>query len=171
MRIALCAVACVAFTSCALLGPPPPGPLAAGQGFHVSMPSADGELMRWDPGLPFNPTDTDIRLRAIELVDVKGLDVVGIVLNTPTLRPDGTCLSGGNGGGFPPPGSSSDRIDGALLVAASRRTCTNYPQISVGLRRPIGTPTGSVAAVRLRYEHAGRSYELLMPTSVEIHRP
>ena len=137
----------------------------------MSMPSADSELVRWEPGLPFNPTDTDVHLHTIELVDVKGLDVVGIVLNTPTLRADGICLSGGNGSGFPPSGTSTDQIDGALLVAASKRTCTNYPQISVGLRRPVGTPTGSVAAVRLRYEHAGRSYELLMPTSVEIHRP
>ena len=170
MRAALAFVS-VSLISCGLFGPPASGPLQAGQGFHVSMPAADGEVMRWDPGLPFNRTDTDIHLRAIELVGVNGLDVVGIVLSTPTLRPDGTCLSAGNVPGFPPPGTNTDRIEGALLVGESRRTCTNYPQISVGLRRPVGTATGRVDAVRLRYDQEGRAYELLMPTSIEVHRP
>jgi hypothetical protein len=135
------------------------------------MSSADGEVIRWDPGLPFNRTDADIHLRAIELVGVNGLEIVGILLATPTVQPDGSCLSSGNARGFPPSGTSTDRIDGAVLVAAPRRTCTNYPQISIGLRRPVGTATGSVTAVRLRYEQNGQAYELLMPTSIEVHRP
>jgi hypothetical protein len=147
------------------------GPLQGGAGFHVSMPSEDGELLRWDVGLPYNKGQTDIRLRSVELVNPHGLEIAGIVLSYPVQEVNGVCLSAGNGRGFPPPGTRTDQISGIVLPRAATRTCENYPTIVVGLRRPSDASKGGVDAVRVRYEYDGTTYEVTLQSSVDLHRP
>ena len=154
----------------ALAAPRTAGPLRGGDGFHVSMPAADEEVFRWDAGLPWNPTESDIRLESVDLINVRGLEVLGIVLSYPT-QANGVCVSAGDDKGFPPAGKITDRIEGVVLPRAADRTCTNYPTIVVGLRLLASTPKGEIEAVRVRYEYVGVVYELVLPSSVDLHRP
>jgi hypothetical protein len=166
----LATAATLVVAAVALNRPAVDGPLRGAEPFRVSIPAADGELVRWDTALPWNPTNVDIQLDSVELVGARGLELVGVVLSYPTLQPNGTCLSAGNGPGFPPAGRT-EPVQGVVLPAATRRACTNYPTIVAGLRRPMGVPNGTVDAIRVVYEYEGKLYQLLMPTSFELRRP
>jgi hypothetical protein len=155
----------------ALGAPRADGPLRSVSSVRVTAPVADGDVVRWDTALPWNPTETEIHLKSVDLVGIRDVEVVGIVASYPTLQPGGVCLSAGNLIGFPPPGRNTEQIDGVALPAAARRTCTNYPTIVVGLRRQSGVPRGGVDAIRVRYEYQGTTYELLLQSSFEAHTP
>jgi hypothetical protein len=168
--VALAAIA-AAVAAGAIRGPDADGPLRAYGPFRVTIPAADDEVFHWETHIPWNPTSTDIRLRSVELVGVRSVEVAGTVMSYPTLQANGICLSVGQAPGFPPPGPTTDEINGVRLPAAQSRTCTNYPTFVVGVRRPAGIPVGTVEGVRVRYEHEGRDFEVLLPSSVELRRP
>jgi hypothetical protein len=173
IAIALVALAATAAAVAAgtIGGPHLDGPLQAYAPFHITYPAPDDEVFHWETHIPWNPTSTDMRLRSVELVGVLNVEVVGAVLSYPTLQANGICLSVGQAPGFPPPGPTTSEINGVRLASAQSRTCTNYPTFVVGVRRPAGIPVGTVEGVRVRYEHEGRDFEVLLPSSVELRRP
>ena len=155
----------------------PGGPLSASSDYAVHAPLAPGETFSWSVGLPFNHSDRDAVLRAVDLVGVHGIDVLAIVATYGVERPDGSCLAAGTSYGFPPSAPQPDgttyeypthEIVGIVVPSDRSRTCTTHPSISVGVRRTAGTDPGGFEAVRVRYEHAGVVYEVVLPWSLTL---
>jgi hypothetical protein len=140
------------------------GPLQNGpSSTRVSISAAEGEVVRFETTIPWNPTATDIHLRKVELLGLRNLDLVGVVLSYPMQRDDGTCLSAGYDRSFPPPGwITTTVLDGAVLPRADARTCTNYPTIVAGLRRTSGLSPGTLDAVGVVYEYRGEIFEVVL---------
>jgi hypothetical protein len=157
-------------------GPQQDGPLQVPAGSHyaVTFPLADDRMASWEAFVPFNPTHRDIRIQSVELVGTKGIDVVGVVLGYPVLQTDGRCLSTGTLeiDRFPPAGRiTTNDVRGTVLPAAERRTCENNPTIVVGIRRASDSSVGLIASVRVLYEYQDTVFELMLPQSLEVHRP
>jgi len=138
---------------------------------------APGEPFSWSVGLPFNHSDRDAVLRAVDLVGVHGIDVLAIVATYGVERPDGSCLAAGATYGFPPSAPQPDgttyeypthEIVGIVVPSDRSRTCTTHPSISVGIRRTEGADPGGFDAVRVRYEHAGVDYEDVLPWGLTV---
>jgi len=174
--VALAVIVWIA-ASAALGRPRPGGPLSASSGYAVHAPLAPGETFSWSVGLPFNHSDRDAVLRAVDLVGVHGIDVLAIVATYGVERPDGSCLAAGTSYGFPPSAPQPDgttyeypthEIVGIVVPSDRSRTCTTHPSISVGVRRTAGTDPGGFEAVRVRYEHAGVDYEVVLPWSLTL---
>ena len=174
--MALAAIAWIAATA-ALGGPRSGGPLSASSGYVVHAKLAPGEPFSWSVGLPFNHSDRDAVLRAVDLVGVHGIDVLAIVATYGVERPDGSCLAAGATYGFPPSAPQPDgttyeypthEIVGIVVPSDRSRTCTTHPSISVGIRRTEGADPGGFDAVRVRYEHAGVDYEDVLPWGLTV---
>ena len=172
---ALLAVAVIGVVAAnALRGPRQDGPLKTNGSFSVSYPLADDEVFIWGTDLPWyaDPAVGDIRIDSIEPVGVRGLEVLGLVLNNSVRQSDGSCLSYGNRSAatFPPPEVPTRAVNGAVLSAAGGRTCSNDPSVLVGVRRPRDSSAGRIEALRMVYRHQGVTYELVMPYSLDIYR-
>ncbi len=148
--VALAAIVWIA-ASVALGRPRADGPLSSASGYAVRAPLAPGETFSWSVGLPFNHSDRDAVLRAVDLVGVHGIVVLAIVATYAVERPDGSCLAAGATYGFPPSAPQPDgttypthEIVGVVVPSERNRTCTTHPAISVGVRRIEGTDPGGV---------------------------
>jgi hypothetical protein len=123
--------------------------------------------------LPFNHSDRDAVIRAVDLVGVRDIDILAIVATDGLDGPDGSCLAAGATDGFPPTaaqdGTTSEflrhEIVGAIVPSERHRTCASHPSISVGVRRTGGTHLTGIEGVRLRYERAGVDSEVVLPSA------
>ena len=174
--VALAAIAWIV-ASAALGRPRSDGPLSASSGYAVRVPLALGETFSWSVGLPFNHSDRDAVLRAVDLVGVHGIDVLAIVATYGVERADGSCLAAGANYGYPPSAPQPDgttfeypthEIVGVIVPSERNRTCTTHPVISVGVRRTGAVDLGGFDAVRVRYEHTGVDYEVVLPWSLSV---
>jgi hypothetical protein len=155
----------------ALRGPRDNGPIESRSRVNTSLALADDELLTWGMDLPLNPTQTDIKIRSLEPVGAIGVDVVGIAVDYPVLR-DGVCWSTGvQRGSYPPPGIQTMEAKGAVLPAASTRTCGTHPEMLVGVRRSRDSGAGRIEAMRMVYDLGGNAYELVIPYSLDVRRP
>jgi hypothetical protein len=162
----------------ALRGPRQDGPLQLPPGTQFTVRTAlpDGEVLIWGMDLPWDPSNRvpgDIRIESIETVGVRGVEVLGLVLNNAVLRPDGICLSYGvrPAATFPPPDVPIRDVKGAVLPAEDKRPCVNHPSVLVGVRRSPESALGVIEALRMLYEHQGTAYELVLPFTLEVRRP
>jgi len=158
-----------------LLGPGRDGPLSTqSRVSFTSPPLAVGQAFSWSSYLPGNPTAADIRIEAIEPVGVRGLEVLGVVLGYPELRPDdGYCLAPGMEPGFPPTHSLKSEpreVKGSTLPTKDKWTCGNHPSAIVGVRLLPDSAGGAIDALRVLYWHNGALYEVVMPYSLKIPR-
>ncbi len=174
--MALAAIAWIAATA-ALGGPRSGGPLSASSGYVVHAKLAPGETLSWSVGVPFNHSDRDAVLRAVDLVGVRDVEILAIVATYGVEWPDGSCLAAGANYGYPPSATQPDgttyeypthEIVGVIVPPEPNRTCTTHPVISVGVRRTGAADHGGFDAVRVRYEHAGVDYEVVLPWSLTI---
>jgi hypothetical protein len=155
----------------ALRGPRQDGPLQNRSRFNASIGLVENQVLTWGIDLPGNPTDTDIKIRSIEPVGARGIEVLGVVLDYPRLR-DGVCWStGSHTDAFPPVGVSTREVKDAVLPAERTRTCGNHPEVLVGIRRPPGSASGRIDALRMVYEHQGSVYQFDIAYGLDIHPP
>jgi hypothetical protein len=136
------------------------GPLVAPSAVTVEFELAIGRAGTWGIILPTNPTMSDITIESIEAVDARGLQIVGMLINDPER-------DGGIGSldVYPPLGVLARAVEGAVLPAVG--TDPPHRQLLIGVRR-TGTDAGSIEALRVRYRHAGESYEVILPYSLRI---
>lgn len=127
--------------------------------------------------MPLNQSASDAVIRAVDLVGVRGINVLAIAATYGLERPDGSCLAAGATYGFPPTAAEEDgkivefprrEIVGAVVPFEGHRSCTSHPSISVGVRHTGAADFGRIEAVRVRYEHAGVDYELVLPWSLTV---
>jgi hypothetical protein len=159
----------------ALRGPRDDGPVRTNSRFKVTFPLPDDQIFVWGTALPPNPSQTDARIISIEPVGISGLETLGVVVDFPVRRPDGTCLMYGDQTAisFPPPGVPTRDVNGTWLLADNkeRGTCGSHPEVLVGLRRIPNASAGRIEALRMLYVHEGTTYELVMPYSFDACRP
>lgn len=168
----------VAVTAIALRGPRSDGPLQLPPGTHVTIGYAlpDDVVFIWGMDLPWDPSNgvpEGIRIDSIDPVGVRGVEVLGLVLNNAVLRADGSCLSYGARPAptFPPNDVPTRQVRGAVLSAADESPCVDHPSVLVGVRRSPDSAVGVIEALRIRYEYQGTAYELLLPYTLEVRRP
>lgn len=126
--------------------------------------------------MPLNRSPRDAVIRAVDLVGVRDIDVLGIVTTYGFEHPDGSCVAAGATYGFPPTtqldGETVEfpkrEIAGTVVLSESGRTCASHPSITVGVRLASGGDPGQIEAVRVTYEHGGGDYELLLPSSLTV---
>jgi hypothetical protein len=150
------------------------GPVRTNSSVKIKFPLAYDEVFVWGMALPGNPTQTDVRITAIEPVGTRGLEILGVVVDFPVLRPDGICLMYGDrtAPSFPPPGTPTREVNGTLLSNDTERgICGSQPEVLVGLRRVPNSSVGRIDALRMRYIHEGTTYELVMPYSFDVCKP
>lgn len=159
----------------ALRGPRGDGPVRTNSRFSVTFPLAYDQIFVWGTALPPNPSQTDVRITSIEPVGTSGLEILGVVVDFPVLRPDGICLTYGDqtAPSFPPPGVPTRDVNGTVLptVDRERGTCGSHPEVLVGVRRLPNASAGRIDALRMLYVHEGITYELVMPYSFDACRP
>jgi hypothetical protein len=157
--VALAAIVWIA-AGAALGRPRSDGPLSVSSGYAVHARLAPGETLSWSVAPPFNHSDRDAVIRAVNLES-----------------PDGSCLAAGATYGFPPTAAQRDgttyefptrEIVGTVVPSERHRTCASHPSISVGVRRTGGADLGGIEALRVRYEHAGVDYEVVFPWSLTV---
>jgi len=174
--VALAAIVWIA-ASAALGRPRSDGPLSASTGYVVHAKLAPGETLSWSVGLPFNHSDRDAVIRAVDLVGVRDVEILAIVATYGVEWPDGSCLAAGANYGYPPNATQPDgttyeypthEIVGVIVPSERNRTCTTHPVISVGVRRTGAADLGGFDAVRVRYEHAGVDYEDVLPWGLTV---
>jgi hypothetical protein len=172
LLVALAAIAVVGASS--LRGLRQDGPVQTNSRVNVTYPLAD-EVFVWGTALPLNPTQTDARITSIEPVGARGLGILGVVVDFPVRRPDGTCLMYGvrPAPSFPPPGIPTQDPNGTTLPTedSERGTCGTHPEVLVGVRRLPNASAGRIDALRMVYVHEGTTYELVMPYSFDACRP
>lgn len=137
------------------------GPLRSVNTISVHSPLAADQTATWGEILPQNPTDTPIKIEAIDPINPRGLDVVGIRTNNPDVE-------GGMGftRTFPPPGMTLGPVAGAIL-SPSTSASLNL-QILIGVRLSTSSTDGTIDGRRVRYELGGRTYELVVPGSLTL---
>jgi hypothetical protein len=159
----------------ALRGPRQDGPVRTNSRVNIKFPLAYDQIFVWGMALPGNPTQTDALITSIEPVGTRGLEIVGVVVDFPVLRPDGICLMYGDqtAPSFPPPGVATRAVNGTVLVTDDRErgTCGSHPEVLVGVRRLPDSSAGRIDALRVVYVHEGTTYELVMPYSFDVCRP
>jgi hypothetical protein len=174
--VALAAIVWIA-AGAALGRPRSDGPLSVSSGYAVHARLAPGETLSWSVALPFNHSDRDAVIRAVNLVGVRDIDILAIVATYGLESPDGSCLAAGATYGFPPTAAQRDgttyefptrEIVGTVVPSERHRTCASHPSISVGVRRIGGADLGGIEALRVRYEHAGVDYEVVFPWSLTV---
>lgn len=173
--VALLALAAIAWIAASGIGRPrTDGPLSVSSGYAVHARLAPGEALSWSVGLPFNHTAARAVIRTVDLVGVRGIDILAIVATYGLEQSDGSCLAAGTAYGFPPNMTQGGKtiefprgeIAGAVVPPQGDRTCTSQPSISVGVRGT--TDVGGIDGVRVRYEYAGTDYEALLPWSLRV---
>jgi hypothetical protein len=178
LTLGVVALAAIVWIAAGALGRPrSDGPLSSSTGYVLHAKLAPGETMSWSVGLPFNHSDRDAVIRAVDLVGVRDIDVLAIVATYGVERPDGSCLAAGGNYGYPPTAAEPDgttyefpthQIVGVIVPSERNRTCTKHPVISVGVRRRGGPDPSGIEAIRVRYEHAGIAYEVVLPWSLSV---
>lgn len=140
------------------------GPLTRTEVLHVAYPAEPGQSMTWGTVLPSNDTLVPIVIESIEPVDIDGLDVLGIGVSDPVAE-----TGIGFAYGFPPDGVTLTDPRGVEI----RGVGGDAPVVQVlfGLRLADGSSTGSIAGIRVRYEHDGTRYEDVLPYSFEVSGP
>jgi len=137
-----------------------PGPLDAPSEVSVELPLRSGQIATWGSVLPGNSTVSDITIDSVELVNVEGVEVLGVVLSDPDV--DGGI---GTAEGFPPQGANLRQANGAALKPAGGSP--SHLQVLVGVRLS-GAAEGSIEAIRVRYRHEGSEYELVLPYRLRV---
>jgi hypothetical protein len=127
----------------------------------VEFPLAPEQAATWGVPLFPNPTDSDIVVKSVELIDTVGLSILGMTMTNPDV-------TGGMGAGlgFPPDGIATFPIEGSVI--SPRGGPTPRLQVLVGVRLADGRDSGSITAVRVRYVAAGREFEVILPFSLGI---
>ena len=112
--------------------------------------------------LPPNPTVADIKIEAIDLVDMAGLEIVGVSVYYPA---DGGLV---NAYGYPPAGIVTHPVEGSVIHAAG--SDSPVLQVLVGFRLAPEAATGEIGGLRVRYSLADGRYETVLPWSLKINR-
>ena len=134
-------------------------------------PIGDGEALTWGMALPRNPTLTEMTIWSVEPVGIHGVEVLGVLLSYPVLKPNGMCASIGLVTGFPPAATPTREVRGAVLPTTDRMTCEDQPTVFVGVRRMTHSLDGTVDAMRLLYMQQGTRYEVILPFRLEVTQP
>jgi hypothetical protein len=136
------------------------GPLVAVSAITVEFQLATGQPGTWGVALPPNPTLSPITIESIEAVGTRGIRIVGMLISDPKL-------DGGIGtlDAYPPPGVRADSVQGVVLPPIGSES--PHRQLLVGVRL-TGTDKGSIEALRIRYRHAGTTYESTLPFRLRL---
>ncbi len=140
------------------------GPLQSGSTTLVQLPTADGQIITWGMPLPENTTAGEIALDWIELMDVQGLDIVGLVVHR--IGP-GADVSYMTADGFPPAGVVTAAPAGSVLPRGDSGAYAL--EVLVGVRRSSGFASGTVGGLRVQYRWAGVPYEGVLAWGLELH--
>jgi hypothetical protein len=136
------------------------GPLIASSAISVEFALARSRTGTWGVVLPTNPTSSVITIEGIEALDARGIEIVGMLINDPAR-------DGGIGtlDAFPPPGMPFREVAGTDVPPMT--SAGPHRQLLVGVRL-TGADPGSIGALRLRYRHAGATYEVTLPYALRI---
>jgi hypothetical protein len=113
--------------------------------------------------LPPNDSAAPIDIESVELVDVEGLDVIGILANDPDR--DGSI---GLGYGFPPDGVRTQPLDSSVIPPLGGTS--RHLQLLIGIVR-TGQSEGSINGIRVRYTRAGERFDDTLPWSLRVFDP
>jgi hypothetical protein len=141
-------------------GPPPSGPLQPSSTTTVAFPLAPAQTATWGSSLPPNTTGADMTLMSIDVINPRGLDVLGMAVSRPA--------SGGavvNAYGFPPEGVAVEPIDGARLPSGTGSAAAVDVLVGVQL---AGAVQGTIDGLRITYETAGQTYTLELPYRLSV---
>lgn len=154
-------VAIIAGAAFVSLRPRSDGPLARGLPFGTEILLGADEQATWGVPLPGNTTQADIVIKAIEPVDIHGIDLLGLDVHDPAI--DGSVVSAI---GYPLEGFLTRPVTGSRLVAG--RTDGWTLELLVGARLEPGASRGSIKQFRVLYESGGVTYELLFPAELSL---
>jgi hypothetical protein len=162
------AVTAVGLFASGCLGDVVGAPVPMTAAIHVEYPAPAAEASTW--GMPLPTSDRPATLRAVELVGVANLEVLGIAACSGwTAHSDGSrnhCAPG-TARGWPPDGVETLSVAGLALPIDPEGDAAG---IVIGLRR-TGSGDGRVEAVRLVYESGGLTYAIVQPWSVTLTEP
>jgi hypothetical protein len=137
------------------------GPLSGAGGAGVGWPAKVGDRFTWAMPLPDNQTTSDITLESISPDGVTGLDILGVAVSSAGCDVSSISL------GYPAPNVPTQDVRGSVIPAGSQPCAL---QVLVGVaRRDLGK--SQIGSLRVRYRHAGTSYEDTIPWSLEVTDP
>jgi hypothetical protein len=154
-------VALVALVILRAIAPPPSGgPYAGLDAYDVRVPVPAGGVVTWGSVLPPNWTTEAVAIEAVEPVNVRGLEVLGIVMSDPAVPP-----SIGVVDGFSPPAIHAQPVAGTVIPPHTANGIDR--QVLVGVRRTDGG-TAAIDGLRVRYRHGGDRFEDVLPYTLQL---
>jgi hypothetical protein len=110
----------------------------------------------WGAYLPDNSTESDISFVSADLVEPRGLSILGVAMNRPN--------TGGvvNAYGYPPEGMQVFPVETTILPAGGR------VQLIVGFQLAEGSSVGTIKGVLVRYAVEGQTYEVMLNYGLRI---
>jgi hypothetical protein len=154
-------VAAIVGATSTMLGSRAGGPLSGIGRAGVGWPANVGDRFTWAMPLPDNQTTSDITLESIIPDGVTGLDILGVAVS-----PAG-CEVSSISRGYPAPNVPTQDVRGSVIPARSQPCAL---QVLVGVAR-TDPGKSQIGALRVRYRHAGSSYEDTIPWSLEVTDP
>jgi hypothetical protein len=129
----------------------------------VEAPLAPGKTGTWAMPLPFNETTGDIEIESVDVLNPRGLTILGIKASYPGPA-DGIVFVPG----YPPDEIASEPVENArVYVAGSNREIL---QLLIGVQRTGDSP-GTIDGLRVRYVAGGTRYETVFPWTLKATDP
>jgi len=127
----------------------------------VNAPVAASEPITWGTFIPTNPTNQPITILSVNPIEPTGVEVIQIGINNPdTEGPVGALR------GFPQPGITVHPVAGAILQPVGSQS--PYLQIIVGVRLAAGSSHGTINGLKVTYEAAGQTFQLVLPGTITL---
>ena len=138
-----------------------PGPLQNTSSTTVAFVVAPGEAMTWGADLPPNTTSSDIAIQSVDVVDPRGVEILG----TSMIRPD---VSGGivTAPDYPPSGVETFPVPGAVITPSDG--ASPFLEVLTGVELSPGSAEGSISGLRIQYLAGGQEHELLLQQSLTL---
>lgn len=143
-------------------GPRMDGPIPRSDQVTVGLPTTEVPVT-W--GMPISTDRGPITLRRVELLEVRGLEVVG--LNTCEGSPwtgDAYLNCAPTGGPWPPAGITRREVAGTAIGTQPDEA----GGLIVGIQLAPGYTTGTIRGVRIEYAYADTIYVVDQPWNLEI---
>jgi hypothetical protein len=140
----------------------PIGPLAETPPYDVGFPVNAGEAITW--GTPFNAANGTLTLVSVDLIDVRGIDVLGVTGCEGSPMVDGVNLSCAPGVAYGWPQHNARAVEGTDIGSAPEESGS----IMVGVSLPAGTSEGTIGRMRISYTAEGVAYSVTQPWSLHL---
>jgi hypothetical protein len=156
----ICALLTVGLVGC--LGPRTDGPIQPSARYTVGIPGGS-EPKTW--AMPISTDAGPLTIQRIDLLEVVGLDVLGIMTceGSPWVG-DSWLNCGPTGGSWPPEGVTMREVGGTTIGAAP----SEAGAMLVGVKLLPGEHSGTISGVRIVYLYGGREFVVIEPWDLDL---